>query len=104
MKIAAAKNDSDYALTRAEMASKLPSRGDAPEDALALKEMFTEALRNAVGHANKPLLEEVRGLRADLAANSVKSFNSEEDITNNKPVEHGAFVRFALWVENLFRS
>jgi hypothetical protein len=94
----------DIPLRRAEMRSKPPWGDGVSEDTLALKEILTEALRNAVTDANNPLLEEMRGLRADLAAKRNPESHSEQVDNKDKAVKHGIFVKFALWVEGLFRS
>jgi hypothetical protein len=108
MQIAVAKDDPSgvlkHALRRAESRSKPPSRSDAPEDALALKEMLTEALRNAVIDANKPLLEEMRLLRASLESNSNPKLQFRKLEIEENPAKHGLFVRFAMWVERLIKS
>jgi hypothetical protein len=89
----------DMPLRRAERRSKPPSRGDAPEDALAQNEAFAEVVKKAVQDGNKELVEEMRLLRASLESNSNSELQFKRIQVKGSPSEHGLFVRFALWVE-----
>jgi hypothetical protein len=92
----------DIPLRRAEMRSKPPSRGDAPEDALAQNEAFAGIVEKAVQDGNKELVEEIRLLRASLEPNSNSESQFRQIQTEVNPDKHGLFDRFALWVERVF--
>ncbi len=100
----ALNSDSDMALRGAESRSDGLRDKGMGKDALAQNEAFVEAIRNAVQDGNKELVEEMRLLRARLESNSNLDYNLEASVPEEKPVKHGPFVRFALWIEGWFNS
>lgn len=98
----ALSGDLDSSLRGSEMASKVGAEAGSYRSGLAQNEAFAEIVRNAVHDGNKELVEEMRLLRAKLESNSNLGHNLEMPVPEEKPVKHGPFVQFALWVEGLF--
>ena len=99
----ALSSDSDMSLRGSEMASKAGARAEGYPNTLAPNEAFAESIRNAVQDGNKELIEEMRLLRTRLESNSNLGHNLEVPASEEEPVKHGPFVKFALWVERWFK-
>lgn len=102
VQIALSKDVDSIALRSAERRSEAPYGEEMGKDALAQSATFSEVVKEAVRDGNKELVEEMRLLRASLESNSKSEHNSGKLVSQEKPIRHGPFVRFALWLEGLF--
>jgi hypothetical protein len=90
-------------LTPTESRFKAGAGAGSYPNTLSQNEAFAETVKKAVQAGNKELVEEMRLLRSKLESNSNLEYNSKASVPEGKAVKHGPFVRFALWVEGLFR-